>query len=110
MPTTNILDIPGALQIIDKASTASFQWLFVTVLGLFLGFSYLVFHHLIRQASDLAKQSREDSLAMKAVLLDMHEKSVLRSERHAAIVAENTHVISQTRPLLERINANLNKV
>lgn len=104
------MDIAGAIGVIDKASTASFQYLFVVVLALFLGFSYLVFRHLIRQAADLADQSRADSLAMKTLLLDLQERAIQRSERHAAIISENTTVISQTRPLLERINSNLNKI
>jgi hypothetical protein len=118
---TNSMDITQIVPMIDKASTASFQWLFVVVLALFLGFSYMVFRHLVMQSSILAQQSREDSVKFvtllredsakfAGLLLEINARSAERSEKHTAVIAENTVVIGQAKHVMDRINSNLCKV
>lgn len=105
---------------VDKASTASFQWLFVVVLALFLGFSYLVFRHLIRQQDESARQchedsvslhklTREDSQSYQKILLEIHMKAVERSEKTIATLAENSLALSQNKLAIEQLNLTLRK-
>lgn len=104
------MDVTQALPIIDKASTASFQWLFVAILALLLVFVYAAFRHLIQQGVDMAKQAREDSKGFQAILQDYNQKAMERGERHAAVISENTTVISQAKQVMDRINSTLCKV
>lgn len=103
------MDLTSAVPIIDKASTASFQWLFVAVLALFLWFSYMVFRHLVMQATELTRQSRQDSDAFQKILMEMNARSVERTEKHSAVIAENSFVISQNKIAFDRINNTLSK-
>ncbi len=118
---TNTMDITKLIPLIDKASTASFQWLFVVVLALFLWFSYMVFRHLIRQQDESSKQYREDSAALhqlsredsksyQVALMDLHLKAAERGEKQIAVISENSIALSQNRTAMDRLNSTLCKV